>query len=175
VFRFPNLLRRRPGPEDFVIEKKLKATTHREGPMGTMIRTSRFVEHKWCMIMSVDNAWANNCAALNQNNSCTIYIFFFLTVETDPRVAIAVGSDPLLLGSLHACPVRVGIQWPTASCSSSHQIEKVLYGGGDRCVGLTPTGVQRPENRSLVARLIPRPDRGRQPTHGCGPPSRCAY
>jgi hypothetical protein len=76
VFRFPNLFRRRPGPEDFVIEKKLKATTHREGPMGTMIRTSRFVEHKWCMIMSVDNAWANNCAALNQNNSCTIYIFF---------------------------------------------------------------------------------------------------
>jgi hypothetical protein len=36
-------------------------------------------------------------------------------------------------------------------------------------VGLTPTGVQRPETRSLAARLIPRPDGGRQPTHGCGP------
>jgi hypothetical protein len=44
-----------------------------------------------------------------------------------------------------------------------------------RCVGLTSTGVQRPETRSLAARLIPRPDRGRQPTLGCGPPSRCAY
>jgi hypothetical protein len=41
-------------------------------------------------------------------------------------------------------------------------------------VGLTPTGVQRPETRSL-ARLIPRPDRGPQSTLGCGPPSRCAY
>jgi hypothetical protein len=40
-------------------------------------------------------------------------------------------------------------------------------------VGLTPTGVQRPETRSL-ARLISRSDRGRQPTYGCGPPSRCA-
>jgi hypothetical protein len=43
----------------------------------------------------------------------------------------------------------------------------------DRYVGLTPTGVQRPETRSL-AHLISRPDRGRQPTDGCGPPSRCA-
>jgi hypothetical protein len=42
-------------------------------------------------------------------------------------------------------------------------------------VGLTLTDVQRLETRSLAARLIPRPDRGRQPTHGCGPPSRCAY
>jgi hypothetical protein len=49
------------------------------------------------------------------------------------------------------------------------QPEEVIH------VGLTPTGVQRPETRSLAARLIPRPDRGRQPTHGCGPPSRCAY
>jgi hypothetical protein len=40
-------------------------------------------------------------------------------------------------------------------------------------VGLTPTGVQRPETRSL-ARLISRPDQGRQPTDGCGPPSGCA-
>jgi hypothetical protein len=45
--------------------------------------------------------------------------------------------------------------------------------GNHYCVGLTPTGVQRPETRSL-ARLISRPDRGRQPTDGCGPPSRCA-
>jgi hypothetical protein len=27
----------------------------------------------------------------------------------------------------------------------------------------------------VSARLISRPDRGRQPTDGCGPPSRCAY
>jgi hypothetical protein len=40
-------------------------------------------------------------------------------------------------------------------------------------VALTPTGVQRPETESL-ARLISRPDRGRQPTDGCGSPSRCA-
>jgi hypothetical protein len=66
--------------------------------------------------------------------------------------------------------------------------EKDLVGGGymgalvvrleekmGKSVGLTPTGVQRLETRSLVARLIPRPDRGRQPTHGCGHPSRCAY
>jgi hypothetical protein len=40
-------------------------------------------------------------------------------------------------------------------------------------VGLSPTGIQRPETRFL-ARLISRPDRGRQPTDGCGPPSRYA-
>jgi hypothetical protein len=45
---------------------------------------------------------------------------------------------------------------------------------GRLAVGLTPTGVQRSETRSL-ARLIPRPDRGHQPTYGCGPPSRCAH
>jgi hypothetical protein len=32
---------------------------------------------------------------------------------------------------------------------------------GPVIVGLTPTGVQRSETRSLAARLIPRPDRGR--------------
>jgi hypothetical protein len=41
-------------------------------------------------------------------------------------------------------------------------------------VGLTPTGVQRHEIESQ-ARLISRPDRGRQPTDGCGPLSRYAY
>jgi hypothetical protein len=41
-------------------------------------------------------------------------------------------------------------------------------------VGLTPTGVQRHEAKSR-ARLISRPDRGRQPTDGCEPLSRCAY
>jgi hypothetical protein len=41
-------------------------------------------------------------------------------------------------------------------------------------VGLTPTSVQRHETKSQ-ARLISRPDRGRQPTDGGGPLSRCAY
>jgi hypothetical protein len=41
-------------------------------------------------------------------------------------------------------------------------------------VGLTPTGVQRNETESQ-ARLISCPDRGRQPTDGCGPLSHCAY
>jgi hypothetical protein len=39
---------------------------------------------------------------------------------------------------------------------------------------IDPNG--RPTARDQVsARLISRPDRGRQPTDGCGPPSRCAY
>jgi hypothetical protein len=41
-------------------------------------------------------------------------------------------------------------------------------------VGLTPTGVQRHETKSQ-ARLISRPDRGRQSIDGCGPLSRCGY
>jgi hypothetical protein len=59
----------------------------------------------------------------------------------------------------------------TAQCRSSHH----LCLCPEEVVGLTPTGVQRLETRSLAARLISRPDRGRQPTHGCEPPSRCAY
>jgi hypothetical protein len=50
-----------------------------------------------------------------------------------------------------------GDLWP----NSFHRLEDT--------VGLTPTGVQR-----SLARLISRPDRGRQPTDGCGPPSRYA-
>jgi hypothetical protein len=42
------------------------------------------------------------------------------------------------------------------------------------CVGLISTGVQRHEIKSQD-RLISRPDRGRQPTDGCEPLSRCAY
>jgi hypothetical protein len=41
-------------------------------------------------------------------------------------------------------------------------------------VGLTPTGVQRHETKSQT-HLISCPDRGRQPTDGGGPLSRCAY
>jgi hypothetical protein len=119
VFRFPNLFRRRPGPEDFVIEKKLKATTHREGPMGTMIRTSRFVEHKWCMIMSVDNAWANNCAALNQNNSCRIYIYFFPDGRDGPsrRDRRGIGSSAAWFLACMSRPCR----HPMANCLLQQQ------------------------------------------------------
>jgi hypothetical protein len=41
-------------------------------------------------------------------------------------------------------------------------------------VGLTPTDIQRNETESQ-ARLISRPDRGRQPTDGCIPLLHCAY
>jgi hypothetical protein len=58
------------------------------------------------------------------------------------------------------------VSTPSINHSKPHQEEEA--------VGLTPTGVQRPETRSLAC-LIPRPDRGRQPTDGCGPPSRCAH
>jgi hypothetical protein len=63
----------------------------------------------------------------------------------------------------------------SGNCMSTAQQQLVctLYCGTEILVGLTPTGVQRPETRSL-ARLISRPDRGCQPTGGCGPPSRCA-
>jgi hypothetical protein len=58
------------------------------------------------------------------------------------------------------------------SVGNTGSILDALVGGNlseVKCVGLTPTDVQRPETRSLV-RLIPRPNRGRQPTDGCGPP-----
>jgi hypothetical protein len=44
----------------------------------------------------------------------------------------------------------------------------------DACVGLTPTGVQQNETESQ-ARLISRPDWGRQPTDGCRSLSHYAY
>jgi hypothetical protein len=60
-----------------------------------------------------------------------------------------------------------------ASCGGDTIFILYITSGADTDVGLTLTGVQRSEIRSLV-RLISRPDRGCQPTDGCGFPSRYA-
>jgi hypothetical protein len=89
--------------------------------------------------------------------------------------------------SVHPQEQFLGTQ--AAANSSTHNVQgqpvgphtghsQLGYGLGapalTNLVGLTPTGVQRHETKSQP-RLISRPDRGRQPTDGCGPLLRCAY